>query len=73
MRVLFSDWKDILRPEFKKDYYKLLMEFLRKEYETKTIYPQKENIFAALNFTPYENKSSHFDKILISVPIRHMV
>jgi len=54
MRVLFSDWKDILRPEFKKDYYKLLMEFLKKEYETKTIYPQKENIFAALNFTPYE-------------------
>jgi uracil-DNA glycosylase len=31
------------------------MEFLRNEYETKTIYPKKQDIFNAFQFTSYKN------------------
>ena len=48
-------FKDIIEEESKKDYYKNLHEFVYKEYDEKTIFPEKKNIFAALKYTPYEN------------------
>lgn len=41
--------------EFEKAYYLKLREFLIEEYRTKTVYPEKENIFNALKFTDYED------------------
>ena len=49
-----NSWQAILSPEFEKPYFKALQNFLQTEYATQTIYPRKENIFAALEYTPYE-------------------
>lgn len=52
---LENDWNELLKEEFKKDYYIKLREFLKKEYSTKTIYPDQNNIFEALKHTSYKN------------------
>ena len=46
-------WKKLLGAEFEKPYMKELEATLEKEYESKTIYPKPENIFAAFNLTPF--------------------
>ena len=42
-----NDWDKILDGEFDKDYYRMLREFLKKEYATQTIYPSMYDIFNA--------------------------
>ena len=51
--ILKNDWQEQLEDEFNKPYYLKLREFIKKEYETKTVYPQAEDIFNALHFTPF--------------------
>ncbi len=46
--VFLNDWDILLKDELEKPYFKELSAFLENEYKTQTIYPQKENIFAAL-------------------------
>lgn len=53
MRIT-TDWYDLLKEEFKKPYFINLMKFLKQEWGNYTIYPAKEDIFNALNYTPYE-------------------
>lgn len=53
MVKLDNDWDQILVGEFEKPYYLELREFLKKEYFTKTIYPDMYDIFNALRWTPY--------------------
>ena len=53
--ILKNDWKDLLDDEFNKEYYQTLRNFLITEYKTRTIYPDKYDIFNALHFTPYKN------------------
>lgn len=53
--LLNNDWQELLQEEFEKDYYKDLRIFLTSEYTSKTIYPDKYDIFNALKFTPYRN------------------
>ncbi|MGE7885090.1 uracil-DNA glycosylase [Bacillus sp. NPDC094077] len=53
--VLKNDWGPLLAPEFEKEYYQSLAVFLKEEYETHVIYPKKEDIFNALEYTSYEN------------------
>ena len=56
MKILIKNsWKDILKDEFEKDYFKKLETFINEEYATNTIYPPKEDIFNALNFTDYDD------------------
>ena len=50
-----NDWDKILDGEFDKDYYRMLREFLKKEYVTQTIYPSMYDIFNALKATAYED------------------
>ncbi|WP_027416815.1 uracil-DNA glycosylase [Aneurinibacillus terranovensis] len=50
---LETDWADLLKGEFEKPYYKQLCTFLLDEYATKEIYPERDNIFSALNLTPF--------------------
>ena len=52
-QILTNDWAPLLETEFSKEYYLKLREFLKKEYTTKTIYPDMHDIFNALHFTPY--------------------
>ena len=34
-----ESWKQVLTPEFDKDYFIRLTEFVRREYQTTTVYP----------------------------------
>lgn len=49
-----NSWQEVLASEFTKDYYVQLMDYLEKEYQTQTVYPPKEAIFTALEWTPFE-------------------
>lgn len=51
--TLENDWQNLLENEFKKDYYINLRTFLKSEYSSQTIYPNMNDIFNALKFTPY--------------------
>lgn len=53
--ILKNDWKDLLDDEFNKEYYQKLRNFLTTEYKTRTIYPDKYDIFNALHFTSYKD------------------
>ncbi|QHA29308.1 uracil-DNA glycosylase [Bacillus paranthracis] len=44
-----------MAPEFEKEYYRKLADFLKEEYSTHVVYPKKEDIFNALEYTSYEN------------------
>lgn len=48
-----NDWKPILKKIEETESYKQLREFLVEEYNTETIYPKKENIWQAFEWTPY--------------------
>lgn len=48
-----NDWDDVLGAEFSKDYYLSLRTFLKAEYSSQRIYPDMNDIFAALKTTPY--------------------
>lgn len=54
---IFPDngWKKVLADEFEKDYFKELMAFIEKEYESRTCYPAMENIFNAFRFTDIDD------------------
>ena len=47
MPPIQNDWLEAFAPEFKKDYYLTLREFLKKEYSAKKIYPNMNDIFNA--------------------------
>ena len=51
---LETSWNTILKDEFEKPYFKDLIRFVDSEYETKTIYPPKEKVFAAFDSTPFD-------------------
>ncbi len=55
MLHLSSNWREKLKPEFEKPYFKDLLRFLEKEYKEQTIYPAKEHLFQALNECSYED------------------
>ncbi|PLR81580.1 uracil-DNA glycosylase [Bacillus canaveralius] len=53
--ILDNDWAELLEPEFNSPYYIKLSEFLKKEYQQKTVHPDQHDVFNALRFTPYQN------------------
>lgn len=53
--VVKNDWDTILNDEYQKDYFYKIVKFVNQEYDNKTIFPKKENIFKALSLTRYEN------------------
>lgn len=53
--MIGNDWDEILKDEFKKDYFIKLMNNVRSEYNKKTIYPRKDQVFRAFRFTSYAN------------------
>ena len=52
--MINKKWDVVLKDEFKKDYFRNLGIFVKKEYKTKTIFPPYQNIFDALRFTDYD-------------------
>lgn len=52
---IHESWKDILKEEFDKPYFRALVEFLHKEKrEQKVIYPPGPKIFRAFDLTPFD-------------------
>jgi uracil-DNA glycosylase len=52
MAQIAGDWLPAVRAEFKKPYYRELYQFVRKEYESGTVFPPADQIFNALHLTP---------------------
>lgn len=52
---IHDSWKNELKEEFEKPYFKELMDFVDSEYHTKVCYPSKENIFQALQLCSFED------------------
>lgn len=49
-----ESWKIALQDEFKKDYFKSLTEYVKKEYQVETVYPSPSRVFAAFNQSPVD-------------------
>lgn len=52
-----ASWQPILADEVAKPYYQALQAFVQQERAQHTVYPAEENVFAALELTPYEKVS----------------
>ncbi|HEY0651733.1 MAG TPA: uracil-DNA glycosylase [Chryseosolibacter sp.] len=48
-------WKDRLATEFEKPYFATLIDFVKKEYQSATIYPPGKEIFRAFDCCDFEN------------------
>ena len=52
--MINKKWDIVLKDELHKDYFKKLGTMVKKEYQTKIVYPKYENIFNALRYTDYD-------------------
>lgn len=48
-------WKEVLKQEFEKPYFKELAAFVKEEYARTTVYPHPKNIFKAFELTPFDS------------------
>lgn len=48
------NWETFFKQEETKEYYAPLMAFLDEEYQNKTIYPPREELFSVFSWCPYE-------------------
>ena len=48
-------WQKALEPEFAKDYFLELTNFVKKEYQQATVYPPPKHIFRAFELTPFND------------------
>ena len=53
--MIGNDWDIILKEEMEKSYFKNLLNIIKHEYETKTIYPKQTEIFKAFRNTSYKD------------------
>ena len=55
MPPITNDWAAALKPEYGKEYYKKLFEYVGREYSTCTVYPPGDDIFNAFHLTPLKD------------------
>ena len=53
--MIGNSWDELLKEEYKKEYFKNLQNFIIDEYKKKTIYPKMSEIFNAFTKTSYDN------------------
>lgn len=53
--MIGNDWDLILKDEINKEYFINLLDFIKKEYQEKTIYPKQTEIFKAFRNTSFKN------------------
>ena len=53
--MIGNNWDEILKEELKKEYFEDLMNFVKEEYNTKTIYPKQSEVFNAFRYTDFKN------------------
>jgi uracil-DNA glycosylase len=55
MNVRIEDgWKKRLAPEFEKEYFKTLTQFIKSEYKSSIIYPPAKTVFHAFDACPFD-------------------
>ena len=52
--MINKGWDEVLKEEFKKDYFRKLGIFVKNEYKSKICFPQYKDIFNALRYTDYD-------------------
>ena len=52
--ILEEAWREKLKDELDKHYYRELMEKVQEEYKNETCYPPEDKIFNALNLCPFD-------------------
>lgn len=52
--IIEESWKTALQPEFDKAYFATLVDFVRKEYSSKKVFPPAPLIFNAFNLCPLD-------------------
>ena len=52
---IHESWKGVLNQEFEKEYFKELVQFVKKEYTTTKCYPPGKQIFSAFDHCPFED------------------
>ncbi len=50
-----NSWKKALKEEFKKPYFKGLLEFVGQEYLNEVVYPNNKDVFRAFDLCPFDN------------------
>ena len=52
--MIGNKWDSLLTTEYNKDYFKNLMDFVKQEYKTKTIYPKQSDVFNDFRYTDFD-------------------
>ena len=52
--IITEKWDEAIRAEYDKPYYKALMDAVEREYSENTVYPPRENIYAALRLVDFD-------------------
>ncbi len=58
--MINKNWDIVLKDEIEKEYFQKLIEYIKNEYETKTVYPLYEDIFNSL-------KNTNFDEVKVVI------
>ena len=53
--MIGNKWDEILKEEYNKEYFKNLIDFIKKEYKNKTIYPKQNEVFNAFRYTDFDD------------------
>jgi uracil-DNA glycosylase len=53
--MIGNEWDSILKEEYQKEYFQNLLNFIKKEYKEKTIYPKQNEVFNAFRYTDFSN------------------
>jgi len=53
--MIGNKWDELLKEEYKKEYFQKLLEFIKKEYKEKTIYPKQNEVFNAFRYTDFDD------------------
>ena len=53
--MIGNTWDKVLSEEYKEEYFKKLMEFVKEEYKSKTIYPKQNEVFNAFRYTDFDD------------------
>ena len=52
--MIGNKWDEILKKEYNEEYFKNLINFIKKEYKEKTIYPKQNEVFNAFRYTDFD-------------------
>ena len=53
--MIGNSWDMILKEEYQKEYFLNLMDYIKKEYREKVIYPKQNEVFNAFRYTSFDD------------------